>query len=190
MNPVFDLKAEHDAMEIILMAMKKRAVDMRYNRQVDLFRIAQIIDFLRTYNDSCHHHKEEKYLFPAILEYDIPWSKETINHLVNEHQAAHNYLNEIEEKLHVFLSGQNQNLEALSFSMLQYIMLEENHIKTENEVLLPLVGKYFDKQKQDSVTMKFKTVQNLELSHQKHLEFYLLLTKLYAENKKSIAENY
>ena len=54
MNPVFDLKAEHDAMEIILLAMKKRAVDMRYNRQVDLFRIAQIIDFLRTYNDSCH----------------------------------------------------------------------------------------------------------------------------------------
>jgi hemerythrin-like domain-containing protein len=69
-------------------------------------------------------------------------------------------------------------------------MLEENHIKTENEVLLPLAVKYFDKQKQDSVTMKFKTVQTLEVSHLKHLEFYILLSKLYTENKKSYAENY
>ena len=190
MNPVFDLKAEHDAMAIILMAMKKRAVDMRHNRQVDLFRIGQIIDFLRTYNDNCHHRKEENYLFPAILEYDIPWTEDTIYHLVNEHQTAHCYLNEIEEKLHNYLSGLAHNFDELSFSMLQYIMLEENHIKTENEVLLPLAGKYFDKQKQDSVTIKFKTVQNSEVSHLKHLEFYILLSKLYTENKKSFAENY
>lgn len=190
MNPIFDLKAEHDAMAIILFAMKKCAVEMRHNRQVDLFRIGQIIDFLRTYNDNCHHQKEEKYLFPAILEYDIPWTEDTIYHLVKEHQVAHGYLNDIEEKMHDFLSGRTQNFDELAHSMLQYIMLEENHIKTENEVLLPLAEKYFDKQKKDSVTLKFKNIQNLQVGHLKHLEFYLLLSKLYAENKKSLAGNY
>jgi len=190
MNPVFDIKSEHDAMTIILSAMKRRAVDMRYNRQVDLFRIAQIIDFLRVYNDSCHHQKEEKILFPALLEYGIPTTSNIIHHLVNEHHISHNNLNNMEDKMHDYLAGRTQSLDALSTIMIQYITLEENHIKTENEILLPLVEKYFDKQKLMSVTMNFKNIQSQYVGHLKHLEFYILLTKLYAENRRTFAENY
>lgn len=183
MNPIFDLKSEHDAMAIILLAMKKRADDIQYNRQVDLFRIAQIIDFLRTYNDFYHHLKEEKVLFPVLTEYGIPWISETIQNLVNEHVSARVYLNEIEEKMHDYLSGRIRSLEGISFSMKKYVALEENHMKVENEAILPLAEKYMDKKAQDTMYLNFKNIQNQHLGHLKHLEFYILLTKLYAETK-------
>ena len=73
MNPIFDLRREHDAMTIILTAMKKIASDIQIDKSVDLFRIGQIIEFLRIFNHNCHHEKEEKILFPALIECDIPW---------------------------------------------------------------------------------------------------------------------
>jgi len=92
--------------------------------------------------------------------------------------------------MHDYLAGRTHNLDTLSTIMIHYITLEENHIKTENEILLPLVEKYFDKQKLMSVTMNFKNIQSQYVGHLKHLEFYILLTKLYAENRRTFAENY
>jgi hemerythrin-like domain-containing protein len=183
MNPIFDLKVEHDAMAIILHGMKKRATDIRMNVYVDLFRIGQIIDFLRNFNDHCHHEKEEKVLFPALLEHDIQWTADTINHLINEHHTANQFLNEIDERMNEYLTGHSQSLESLATSMNKYVLLEENHIKTENDIMLPLSSKLLDKQKQDSISMDFKNIQDHHVSHPKHFEYYLLLTKLYSETK-------
>lgn len=183
MNPTINLKGEHDAMAIILAAMKKRAIDISKNNFVDLFRIGQIIDFLRTYNDHCHHEKEEKILFPALLEFDIPWTSDSIKHLVKEHLLAHTYLNEIEDKLREYITGNARTLDCLSSSMIKYISLEENHIKIENEVMLPLSQKVLNKKTQETVSLNFKKIQDHHVGHPKNLEYYLLLSKLYSETK-------
>lgn len=190
MNPTFDLKGEHDAMAIILADMKKHANDIRMSIYVDLYRIGQIIDFLRNFNDHCHHEKEEKVLFPALARFDIPWSVDTINHLINEHRSAHHILNEIEERMREYLTGHSRSLESLASSMIKYVCLEENHIKTENDVLLPLSHKVLDKQKQISISMDFKRIQDYHVGQPKHLEYYLLLAKIYSESKVSYAGDF
>jgi hemerythrin-like domain-containing protein len=190
MNPTFDLKREHDAMAIVLSAMKKLANDIRENNYVDLFRISQIIEFLRTYNDQSHHEKEETILFPAILECNIPWTIDTINILTNEHLIARHYLNEIDHNLHEHLEGHSQALESLASSMLNYITLEDNHIKIENNILLPLADRVFNKKKQETICLDFKHIQDHKVGHNKHLEYYILLTKLYSENKVSYANEF
>jgi hemerythrin-like domain-containing protein len=190
MNLTIDLKGEHDAMAIILAAMKKRATDIRKNNFVDLFRIGQIIDFLRTFNDHCHHEKEEKILFPALLECDIPWTSDSINHLVNEHLLAHTCLNEIEDKLREYIAGHARTLDSLSSSMINYIELEENHIKIENEVMLPLTQKVLNIKTQETISMNFRKIQDHHIGHPKNLEYYLLLTKLYSETKVVYATDF
>jgi len=183
MNPISDLRGEHDAMAIVIVAMQKCAIDIQKNFHVDLFRIGQIIDFLRTYNDHCHHEKEEKILFPALLECNIPWADEAIHHLADEHKMARRYLHEIDDHLNNYLDGRSHTLEHLSTGMTKYTTLQENHIKTENEILFPLSQQYLNKKKQENMYLNFKNIQNCHVSHPKNLEYYLLLKKLYSETK-------
>ena len=183
MNLTTDIKVEHVALTIILDAMKKLAIDMRIGKFIDSYRIVQILDFLHAYTENCHYEKEEKCLYPALLEYDIPWTADTINHLVNEHKLAHIYINEMDRLFQEYLSGNVQVIENLSFSMINYVDIEEKHIKIVDNVVLPLCEKIFDADKLKSVSIELKKIQDQNLGHLKHLEYYNLLTMLFAENE-------
>ena len=183
MNPTFDLKGEHTAIAIILDAMKKMALDIRNGKHIDSYRIVQIIDFLHTYNENCHYEKEEKCLYPALLDFNIPWTAESIDHLNSEHKIAHVYIHEIDHLFEEYLSGNSQSLISLSLSMMKYVELEENHIKIVDSVVLPLCERLFDNKKQLSVSLEFKKIQDHNVGHDKHLEYFRLLSKIYSENE-------
>ncbi|MDO9255884.1 MAG: hemerythrin domain-containing protein [Bacteroidales bacterium] len=182
MKPTTDIKGEHYAITIILGAMKKLAHDMRIGKFIDSYRIVQILDFLHTFSERCHTEKEEKCLFPALLEYDIPWTADTINQLTDEHKLAHDYLNEIDTLFDEYLSGNAQVLKSLSASMMNYVVIEERHIKIVDNVLLPLCDKVFDTEKLKFVVADLKKIQDQNVGHIKHLEYYKFLTLLYTEN--------
>ena len=181
MNPTFDLKGEHDAIIIILAAMKKIASDILDRKHFDLFRIAQIVDFLKTYINRAHHDKEEEILFPALLECDAPWITDTINLLMDEHIIARGYMKAIDSNLREYIDGRAYALESMASGMLNYVSLEENHIKVENQALLPLADRYLNKTKLECISLDFKHIQKREIGQFQHLEYYILLRKLYAE---------
>lgn len=188
MNPTFDIKAEHAAITIILDAMKKMAVDIRSGRHIDSYRIVQILDFLHTFSENCHYEKEEKILYPALLDFDVPWTVEPINHLVSEHKIAIQYMKEIDELFEAYLSGNAQALDSLPLILVKYAESERNHIRTVDAVLLPLCEKIFDNKKQSAIALKFKEIQDRSVGHEKHLEYFRLLSKLFAE-KEVISES-
>ena len=190
MNPITDIKGEHTAIKIILGAMKKLSLDMRTGKFIDSYRIVQIIDFLHTFTEHCHYEKEEKCLYPALLEYDIPWTADTINHLISENQQAQVYINEIDILFQEYLSGNSQILNTLSATMLRYVALEERHIKTVDNVVLPLCERVFDATKLKSVSCHLKKIQDQNVGHLKHEEYYKLLTMLYSENEVNSEEVY
>jgi len=181
MNPIFDLKGEHDAIQVVLSAMKKLSSDIRRNKQIDLFRIAQILEFLQTYIDHSHHDKEEEIFFPALTNCTTPGIADTIHLLMDEHIIARGYRKEIEIKLCDYVGGHANALEGLASNMLSYIALEENHIRLENQALLPVAERFLNKTKLDCISSEFKHIQNREIRQSKHLEYYLLLRKLYEE---------
>ena len=181
MNPKIDLIGEHDASMIVLSAMKKLASDIRENKHFDLYRIAQIIEFLRTYIDHCHHDKEELILFPNLVETDVPWVVDTIHLLMDEHIIARGYVNAMDTSLREYVNGHTYSIESLASNMVNYITLAENHMKIENQALLPLTDRFFNRTKLESISLDFKHIQEREIDHYKHLEFYILLRKLYTE---------
>jgi hemerythrin-like domain-containing protein len=182
MTPTFDIKSEHAAITIILNAMKKMAGDMRNGRFIDSYRIMQILDFLHTYRESCHAEKEEKCLYPALLANNIPWTVETINHLIREQEKAHRCINETDVLFEQYISGNSQVVHSLAQSMMSYVELESAHIKLIDNVLLPLCDKLFDSKKLKLLSEDFREIQDRRVGQQKHLEYYKLLTLLYAEN--------
>jgi hemerythrin-like domain-containing protein len=190
MNPSYDLKCEHNAMEIILGALKKISNDISQNKTVDFFRVGQILDFLFTYMDASHHEKEEKYLFPAMLEANLARSTDILFLLKEEHRRTHKYLNEIRVGFYNFLTGSIFSLGSMVSSMTKFITLEENHIIIENTVLLPLSEIILDKKKQDSIYSDYKRAQSGIFNRTKNLEYFILLSKLYAEANAPDVENY
>jgi len=182
MNPTFDIKGEHAAITIILNEMKKLALDMRIGKFIDSYRIVQILDFLHTFTENCHYEKVEKSLYPALLDHNIPWTTDVINHLISEHKVAHNYINEIDHLFHEYLSGNTQILHSLSLNMLKYVELEKNHIKIVENVVLPLCERIFNSDKLKSIAIDFKNIQNHNVGHLKYQEYYKLLAMLKAEN--------
>jgi len=182
MNPTFDIKGEHAAITVILNEMKKLALDMRIGKFIDSYRIVQILDFLHTFTENCHYEKVEKSLYPALLDHNIPWTTDVINHLISEHKVAHNYINEIDHLFHEYLSGNTQILHSLSLNMLKYVELEKNHIKIVENVVLPLCERIFNSDKLKSIAIDFKNIQNHNVGHLKYQEYYKLLAMLKAEN--------
>jgi hemerythrin-like domain-containing protein len=191
MNPTTDIKGEHTAITIILEAMKKLARDLRQGKFVDSYRIVQILDFLNTFAVHNHYAKEEKCLYPAMLECEIGWTADTITHLLNEHELAQEYISEIDRLFQEYLSGNAQVADALSVCMLNYVHLEERHIKIVNNVILPLCDIIFSVSQLTSISADLKKIQDRTVGHLKHQEYYQLLSMLYSESgvlSESISE--
>lgn len=183
MNPIFDIKGEHAAITIILNAMNKLALDMRKGKFIDSYRIVQILDFLHTFSEHCHHEKEEKCLYPAILGHDIPWTADTIHHLINEQKTAHDYIKEIDSLFEEYLSGNTQIIDNLAQSMIKYVELEKNHIKILDCVVLPLCERILDTNTIRTISSDFRKIQDRNVGQMKHHEYYKLMAILNEKNE-------
>jgi hemerythrin-like domain-containing protein len=74
--------------------------------------------------------------------------------------------------------------------MIKYVVLEENHIKIENEVILPLSQKVLSNKTQATISLNFRKIQGHCIGQFKNLEYYILLTKFYSESKVVYANDF
>ena len=184
MIPTSDIRGEHSAMKIILQAMKKLANDIRVSINApDLSRMSQIADFLTTYAIHCHFEKEEKGLFAALIELDFPNVTKTIHHLIAEHNLARGYIEELSGNIEKYLGGEYVPIFTISTNLSDFVVLEEQHMRTEDTVILPLCEKLIGVSRLQAISADFRQIQDEHVGHAKHLEYYSLLNQLYSENK-------
>ena len=72
MNPIKDLKNEHRGIETALRILER--VANRFGQAPDPELVIDgeaLIDFFRTFADTCHHGKEEQLLFPALEQLGV-----------------------------------------------------------------------------------------------------------------------
>ena len=187
MYPASDIRGEHSAMKIILLSMKKLVFDIHVSINApDFFRFDQIVDFLAIFTVRCHYEKEEKGLFAALLELEIPHVTKTIHHLIAEHNLARGYILELGDNIGKYLSGQYVPFLSISKKLSDFIALEEQHMRIEDSIVLPQCEKLLSETKLRTISHEFRVIQDIQVGHAKHFEFYTLLNKLYAENCKSL----
>ena len=182
MNPSIDIQSDHVAMSIVLDAMEIRAQEILKNGNVDYFRIGQILDFLLNYTDNLHYAKEERILFPSVMDVSKPWISKLINSLIHEHALARVYIRDIEKHLLACLAGDTDSLRDLALVMLKYVDLEKNHIKVEDEIVMPLFNRLLDDNKLEGFKFEFKEIPDKKIDHLKYLEYYRLINILSTEN--------
>lgn len=67
-----DLKKEHDAILYVLQIMDKMMLSGAGEEETLLRYYDEVVFFLKTFADKCHHGKEENYLFKALVKKGVP----------------------------------------------------------------------------------------------------------------------
>jgi hemerythrin-like domain-containing protein len=175
-----DLVHEHKAILIILSVLEKICSLFKTSKEVDYHDIEQIIDFIKTFADKCHHGKEEGFLFPALEEAGIKKENGPIGVMLLEHEKGR----ELVRLMQSSISGESIQIEKFVESSDAYINLLRNHIEKENSILFPMGDARLSQAKQDELLNKFETFEDEVIGKGKHHELHQILEKFEAKYLK------
>jgi hemerythrin-like domain-containing protein len=178
MTPTEDLINEHKAIKVMLSIMSKIAEDIKANKEFYIKDVEQIVDFLQTFADKCHHGKEETSLFPALVLAGIPKENGPIGVMLHEHTLGRGYIKEISNSVENCKTDKTCSSELIAANLTNYVNLLQNHILKEENVLFPMANKALSEQKQKEISEQFEKIEEEVVGHGVHEKYHELLNQL------------
>ena len=179
MQPIKDLKMEHDAVQLTLRILDKICQKIEQSGEIiDLQHIDQLLEFFKVFVDKCHHGKEEELLFPALENVGVSREGGPIEVLLHEHQQGREYVQNMNAALVQYKKGDRTAVDEFMKTAKGYINLLNQHIDKENGVLFPLAEKHLSEQEQEKLWEGFEMIETQKIGVGKHDEFHKMLDKL------------
>jgi hemerythrin-like domain-containing protein len=151
--------------------------------EVNVDHIETIIDIIRNFADGVHHAKEEKLLFPKMVEKGFSFDQGPVAVMMSDHVSGRKYVKGISDNLILYKSGDAAVLNDLYKNMRGYIDLLRSHISKENNVLFRMADKAFSNEEQQFLSNEFKKVEtnaDNEDVNKKYITRINELAKVYA----------
>lgn len=182
MQPIKDLKMEHDAVQLTLRILDKICQKIEQSGEIiDHQHLDQLLEFFKVFVDKCHHGKEEELLFPALENVGVSREGGPIGVLLHEHQQGREYVRDMNAALAQYTKGDRTVVDAFIKTARGYIKLLNQHIDKENNVLFPLADTHLPEQVQAKLWEGFEMIETQKIGVGKHEEFHKML-----ENLKSV----
>jgi hemerythrin-like domain-containing protein len=164
-----DLKHEHDAILHVLKIVDK-VVSTDTKADVEIFKFGnELIYFLKTFADKCHHGKEEDYLFKALNARGISSEGGPIAVMLHEHQLGREYISLMSNSLEA------KDLIDFKTNAAKYRDLLISHIGKENNVLFMMTDKLLDDAAQNDLFEKFEIHEETVIGHGVHEELHAMI---------------
>jgi hemerythrin-like domain-containing protein len=129
------------------------------------------VDFIRSYADRFHHAKEEDLLFKFFDE-----NLDMVKVMCEDHKTARNHVKAIVEAL------ARKDRETVAQHLTAYRDLLSQHIKREDEIMLPWMDKQLSVPQVGEMYSRFLEVEERMDSHQKKYEDFI--TRVEREYRK------
>jgi hemerythrin-like domain-containing protein len=166
-----DLRNEHKAI-LHVFAIIDKMLSTDTKEYVEIFKFGdELIYFLKTFADKCHHGKEEDYLFKELVAKGIPNEGGPIGVMLREHQQGREYIFLMNKSL------ESKDLINFKVNAVKYRDLMRNHIDKENNALFVMADKVLDDAKQNELFEKFETHEETVIGHGIHEELHLMIHK-------------
>ena len=178
MTPTEDLIHEHKAIKVMLKIMSRIADNIKTNKGFDTKDVENIVDFLKTFADKCHHGKEETALFPALVLAGIPKESGPVGVMLHEHTIGRNYIKEISSGLENYKAGNTHSGELIAAGLTNYVTLLQSHIQKEENILFPMADRILSEQKQNEIVEQFEKIEEEVVGHGVHEKYHELLNQL------------
>ena len=127
-----ELRHEHEVILWALAVLERAADRLASGRPVSDSTLAELVQFLQTFADRCHHGKEEDQLFPAMRAKGVGG---TLAVFLEEHGEGRGYLR---------LLANGTGAAERATAARRYVGLLRDHIQRENEVLFPMADQILD----------------------------------------------
>jgi len=142
-----DLRHEHEVILQALGVLERAADVLAAGQPLSESTLADLIEFLRTFADRCHHGKEEDRLFPAMRAKGVGG---TLAVFLEEHEEGRGYLRTL-------ASGAPAAERAAAAR--RYVGMLREHIERENEVLFPLADGLFSAEEHGALARAYEEVE-------------------------------
>ena len=156
MKPTGLLMMEHRLIERAVAQMRDRAKECKLDSSC-ILDLNQLIDFLGSYSDLCHHGKEEKILFFECEYKNMP---QDLTHLMEELKLEHVMFRKMREKMYAynleFSKGNFINIGKLNELVTDFCSILKKHVDKEDAIFFPQSMKFFSEAEQEDMLKKFR----------------------------------
>lgn len=151
------LRAEHRLIGRAAACLDRLADEALETEDLRVVSAIKLLEFFDDYVDRSHQEKEERYLFPALLDQGLGGHR--VRELMRDHLEERDVLRNMRLNLEGAAYGSASSREEFVRSALQYAALEREHASEEDEVLLPLVEEYLSVENEDEILAGFEKVE-------------------------------
>ena len=132
------LMHEHRIIEKMLNVLSNYSIKMEQNKKVQPAQLRSCVDFIRTFADTCHHHKEEGVLFAEMEAHGMPTNGGPVGVMLAEHEMGRNYVRGMAQALDAYEKGTSGADKSFIENARGYIGLLSQHINKEDNILYPM----------------------------------------------------
>jgi len=177
MGPTENLKEDHVSIKSMLEIIDGICTRLERKGKVAPEHLDGILDFLKTFADKCHHHKEEHILFPEMEKAGIPGHGGPIGVMLHEHSVGREHVKGISEGLARYRRDPNDAKELITNSR-AYVALLSQHIFKEDNILYPMAERMLPDHVMASMSDAFTRIEDDCVGGAKHDEYRRLLKEL------------
>jgi len=176
MSATADLRSEHVGVRRMLGIMDAMARRLRAGEQVPASDFEGTIEFLRVFVDKCHHTKEEKLLFPAMLAADIASSAIAI--LRADHDRGREAVTRIANGAQRMAEGDKSVSSELAEAILGYTELLQAHIVREERDCFDAADHELPLGTQEKLVTEYERVEREVVGEGRHEAFHAMLDQM------------
>ncbi|MBI4302223.1 MAG: hemerythrin domain-containing protein [Chloroflexi bacterium] len=178
MTPTEVLMEEHEAIKTVLSILDRISQKLSAGEEIDIGHLEQILDFIKTFADRCHHGKEEDILFPAMEQAGIPRQGGPIGIMLMEHDEGRGYVRGLDEGIKEYREKQPGAKAKIVHNATNYAELLRQHIDKENNILYPMGDAHLSAQRQQELLKEFDKIEEERIGAGKHEEFHRMIASL------------
>ncbi len=169
------LMNEHEVILGVVDAIQAEADHIRRGSSVDKSRVRQMLDFSRNFTDRCHHAKEERYYFPAVLVYAGQRTRGPVEELEAEHAYGRAVLEEVD---YLLTSDDRATAGMVAERLSKYAGMLRSHIRKENEQLYQKADAFLPEAEERALMIGFERLEDVELGSGFHEHYHRLAEEL------------
>lgn len=158
-SPTDILEAEHRVIQKIVGAMAVLAEGLGAGQAPPVETLRNIVAFMRTFADQCHHGKEEVHLFPFLEKRGVPARGCPVGALIHEHERGRALVAQLAQAIEASASGTASARDSVAETLRGLIELYPNHIWKEDYLLFPMSNKVLGAADQQQLIEKFAEVE-------------------------------
>ena len=172
------LMSEHRVIERVLAALELAAGRLEQGQAVRPGFFLDAADFINGFADGCHHAKEEKVLFEAMVKAGIPKAGGPVGMMLQEHEQGRVFVRSMRAGVEKWQSGDNAARTEVIKAANGYIDLLRAHIFKEDKILFPLANDAILWDTQVQIAKDFERIEHEETGKGVHEKYLALAEKL------------